>query len=597
MRIPILIIICSLFFIFYIFPVSGELIINNPENVTYNLTGNYLLEELISNWTINETVTQIVVSIDGNTNISINVSSTEVDIEASKLCINYSTYGCDKGGANGDHIYAVDETWDSNSWFPEVATGCGILYENLSNPYTGIDSILLTSYLGSPDGTGVLRFDCYDGSSWNTIKDVSVESVSAHYSYNNLPDTCLLYPLTQIRTYNNATGTSSYVGSIRENKLTFYDYLNEITFNDTLSGYHNITLWAYNRSSKWESVTIYFTIDRLINITFDENTNATLTYSTGGNISLNTDEIIYYVSEIPEGITSITFNDDLQLLEFYNSINMTEINYIHVTDTPDKVQDFTVWDRYAPVEDANVFIYELVADDTFYLIWSSFTENQGIGSANLVSGKEYLFNITADSYNILTELRYIVPGADDTLNFVLVEEGEETGTVTPYTDCPATIITPQSCSIYVSTTIDVTRIDFDWLINGTSTGSATVNNTNYAELQLTVNETNYNYTVNASVNNELVGTWFIEYGNVSARDNQITVSPINVASEDYGTFAMLVMVLCGAFAGIGNEIVKGTGIYIYGIILTIFSAISGAFLFGGVAVGIIIIITVSRRLL
>lgn len=335
-----------------------------------------------------------------------------------------------------------------------------------------------------------------------------------------------------------------------------------------------------------------------LNLTFSQEALATMIHSEGGNTS-NLTSIFYYMTDIPEGKVSITFNDDLQLIEFNNEWDkdFDLIEKVYVTASPDKVQEFTVWDRYQPLDEANAYIYDLTAEDEFSLIWSSFTENQGKGSGNLVSGKTYRFEIFSDGYRDLTEDRYIVPGSDDTLNFVMVEDDAETGIYAVWTDCPSLAVTSTTCSLYFQSTVNEAKVEFEYILNGTTYNYINYTNIGSAEVSLTLDSTHYQYDINISLNDDLIGLYQLKFENTTSRSVQISMEDIDPQQEDIMLFSMIMLIFAGAFGALANRFIKGAGVYAFGITISMFGVVIGSAGFAGVGIGVIIIINIAGRYL
>lgn len=360
--------------------------------------------------------------------------------------------------------------------------------------------------------------------------------------------------------------------------------------------YFNVTVDNANGISVLD---VEMTHEYILNLSFDEEVNATMIHSEGG-YTINLTEIYEYMSDVAIGKISVTFNDDYQLIEFYNDNETEFTDLVHVTDTPDKVQDFTVWDRFQPLEDVNIKIYELTGTDVFSLIWASFTENQGKGSANLVSGKEYRFIVNdMEGYNDFTEDRYIVPGADDVLNFVLIEEEETLGHITPYTNCPSTAIANESCTFYVSSTQVESSIVFQWILNESGVLQTSVySNVDSASMPVTLTPSTWRYDVNVSVEGVLVGSWSVEYESIADRD--VTILTADEFEVDEGSmllFTILIMIVAASMGGFSNWLWKGSGIYVYGVVLAIFSGVLGNFYMAGICIGVVVIANVMGRLI
>lgn len=588
------------------------------------------------------TAKNITYTTDMSYLINISVNSSFLVHNATITMMGYE-YSVDDDTEDAGH--AVSGTWDTGDmWYDaqdenwnvgsdaqceySVAQTC--IYDEETTPAITKAKYKWTTMTMNPTGDSiVVKYWDYNLGSYQTLFTQSANEGSRTNHENVLPsDAYSSFPI-DIRNEMVYDG-SGFQTLITESKLTIYgnpkdlsldtgndgsnDYkgsgelssevvvnLDTAAFNSQIENcYEEICNVTINITSNMTGILDLYSLSieagYYLNLTFDNSTNATLIHSEGGNISI-LDQILYDMSDLGIGKVSITFNDDIQLIEFYNDNVTSIVESVHVTGSPDKVQEFTVWDAFKPIEEANVWIYELTGEDEFSLIWASFTENQGLGSANLVSGKEYRFRIEADGYDELIEERYIVPSAEDTLNFIMVPSDEDTGTITTYTDCPGLAITPQSCSVYVTSTETVTRIDFDWQINNTGTYSATVNNTNSAQLDIVINSSYYNYTINASVNNNLVGMWNIRYENATDREYQVTIGNISVNSSDMGLFTMFIITIAAALAGFAQRISNGTGIYVFGIIMALFAGASGAFLFAGVAVGILVLVNVAGRIL
>lgn len=335
-----------------------------------------------------------------------------------------------------------------------------------------------------------------------------------------------------------------------------------------------------------------------LNMTFSEEVTATMIHAEGGNTS-NLTSIFYYMTDLPEGKVSITFNNDLQLIEFDNQwdTDFDLIEKVQVTSSPDKVQEFTVWDRYQPLDEANTYIYDLTAEDEFSLIWSSFTENQGRGSGNLVSGRTYRFEIFSDGYNDLTEDRYIVPGSDDTLNFVMVEEDAITGVHTVWTDCPSIAVTDTTCTLYFASTVNEAKLEFEYLMNETYYNYLNYTDVGSATVDLILDSSHYQYDINISLNDDLIGLYQLKYENTSAREVQINIEDLDPQQEDIMLFSMIILVFAGAFGALANRFIIGSGVYAFGITLGLFGAVIGSAGFVGVAVGVIIIVNIAGRYL
>lgn len=335
----------------------------------------------------------------------------------------------------------------------------------------------------------------------------------------------------------------------------------------------------------------------ILNLTFDDTVNATIMHSEGGNMSENIESIYYKACDLGEGKISVTFNSDYQLIEWMNDYEESLNEEVHVTGTPDKVQAFTVWDRYEPIEDANVKIYELTGEDEFMLIWASFTELQGEGSANLVSGKEYRFVIEEDGYEDFTQDRYIVPGTDDTLNFVLIGTGEGLPTIIPYTDCLSVMLVNESCRVYVESDESMASVVFQYRINDTGIQTSQWTNVLEASLLVNVSHINQNWTVNVTVNGVLIGSWQVRYEPIEEREIQIGIIEGLDPSSHFLLFTILIQVVAGGIAGFGNKLVKGSGVFVFGIVVSIFSVVIGNAYLIGVGIAVVVISAVARKII
>lgn len=331
-----------------------------------------------------------------------------------------------------------------------------------------------------------------------------------------------------------------------------------------------------------------------LELDFDEMANITIIHTDGGN-SEQTIEIYECLEYIGIGKVSITFNDNYQRIEFINdNVTAFEKN-VHITDSPDIVQYFTVWDEYGTIENANVFIYELIGEDDFYLINSFLTDSEGSGSANLVSGRTYRIEINDTEHDFYKEDIYIVPSNEAVQNLILNSITARYTQLFVGTNCTSIVIN-DTCAFRVSDQTEIENITYRWIKNLTEEGTISYVNMSSLDMVITINTTNWNYLVNVSVDGVIVGSWNISYEDINLRDYQIASQDVEPNGINFMVTMLAIMVaaIVGMFA---DTLGKGTGIYAYGITLGLFSGVIGNLYGVGICIAMLIIAEVTSRLL
>lgn len=360
----------------------------------------------------------------------------------------------------------------------------------------------------------------------------------------------------------------------------------------------DIPPYDYTLFTKIYDLDMYYYKDAYLNLTFDSSSNGTL-HSEGLEINWTGTNITRASSVIEEGKVTVTFGG-YQRFEYeneeYSTGNWTDIEKnAHIFASPDKNQEIRVWDGSKNIEDANVWIYEII-DNEEYLVYGLFTDKEGEGIATLESGKAYKFCAYHDDYNPICEYEYIVPSTDDTITIRMEYETSVIYSYVISSTCSLYETSAKDCAISVNGNGQPSNITWYWQVN--ETGSTMSQEYSYTHPTHTVGLNWANATINGSV--WIDGTEYAWFRH-EMKDYDWDIGPLpsfTAADSEEKALAILIwMIISAAIGGIANEMIRGSGIYTYAILMALMGISLQVLAVPALMITLIIIYNVGRNLI
>lgn len=362
-----------------------------------------------------------------------------------------------------------------------------------------------------------------------------------------------------INTTESLSPTCEFLGINEKGSLHKFDIHNTTERNVScyLFGYSNFnfTLDESNKTNQSVSVSPV-----MLNITFDETTNASMTWLGGSLTFENVDNITMPIRGIEEtGNIQISFNEDTQLFSFYNDGDTSVSAELHLEEV-DFDQPVKVLASSQEVKDALVKFYK---DNK--LTYSAFTDINGVVHILINDGTTYEIHVEKSGYDDYEELKYIPTSNTDTIIINLIPEEGNEGDYYFASGCLGVIGIERNCSFYVKSYKD-TNITFNYTWAGesysvTSSGSE-------ATLTLIANSTTTPIYVTASVNP--TKNYAVLWEDLTNRSITLDIDEDAIKEESNGVLGLFyaILLIIGILIMVSvNNIKKMQGKGVWGMIV------------------------------
>lgn len=246
------------------------------------------------------------------------------------------------------------------------------------------------------------------------------------------------------------------------------------------------------------------------------------------------------------------------------------IEYLYVM-TPDLVQKISVVSSGAGVSNALVKIYKLVGTEN-ELVYSAFTDGNGIVSVNIDDGNTYTFVVEKDGYTDYSKSIYIPTGNTETIQLNIESESSLYGSTLFTSNCKSKLTSEKDCYFKAVAYQDIANITIKVNLNNTITYKQCLN-TDYCKTNdYTIN--NISKPINASLYFD--GTLiqpiiYINFTDLSNRSRQITFPTATIkSSTNYLILFYFMTLIMGIFIAVSIENkVHGWGLFAFMIWLLI----------------------------
>lgn len=281
---------------------------------------------------------------------------------------------------------------------------------------------------------------------------------------------------------------------------------------------------------------IYNVTPAMLNLTFDERTNVTLTWLGGGLSFNNVTNVTIPMRDVESGQIIVDFNDNTQSYSFYNDLDTSYSDLLHL-ETIDFDQPVKVLDSSSEINGALV-TFKKTINGTTMTTYSAFTDINGIAHILINDGNSYEIYVSATGYEDYSELKYIPTSNTDTIIINLASSTGTTGNYFFSSSCGDVVGSERNCSFYVKSYTDK-NITFNYTWNG---GNYSVTSlTDEATLTLLANSTTTPIYVTASVNP--TKNYAISWNDITNRSIQLTFDATSIKDESLGILVLFYAII------------------------------------------------------
>lgn len=322
----------------------------------------------------------------------------------------------------------------------------------------------------------------------------------------------------------------------------------------------------------------------VINITFSETTNATLTWGTDGQSYTNVNNITFYSIDIPEGEFSITYNEGQQVYSNTNDWDGSPITETLYIQDPDLVLIMKAVESGMGLEDVKITAYSLVSDE-WVEIYSAYTDEEGLAEIQVDDGHTYRFVAEKEGYTTVTKVEYVTPLSTKVYQFVMIPEATSGMTGIFWTVYPKVIYASSTVYGSILSLTDGTLCIDTWE-NGVYSSNVTCS-------EAGENQVTYSFTSTESTasNGDGFVFWFegsiYGYGNITFSNVTNRTVQVTWGLEDYDGDTLkerfendpslsfifyFVIIIMGVIVGVAVE-QRYTGLGLYGTLI-LFTAVA-----------------------
>ena len=158
-------------------------------------------------------------------------------------------------------------------------------------------------------------------------------------------------------------------------------------------------------------------------------------------------------------------------------------------------------------------------------------------------------------------------------------------------DCPIVVSLPRYCRLNIDSNQVENLITVDYTINDGGLQTTHYNSTSNVNFDFYVGPVNVTWVINISLNNKFFGGINISYEDFSERPASIQWPTAETTADNFMLFTVILMQIQQF------QVIQGSGIYVYGIMLSLLSPFVGLFLLAAAGIGVIITAEIAGRLL
>lgn len=353
---------------------------------------------------------------------------------------------------------------------------------------------------------------------------------------------------------------------------------------------------------------LYYNEKAYLNLTFSEEVNWTIDYETGSEGD-NSTNITIVSSDMGEGNVYIAFGDQYQRFEYeneeYETGNWTHIEKdVYVFESADKSQILKVWNGAEDIENANVWITRTISGED-YLVYGAFTNEEGEIETALESGKFYYICAYHKDYDTVCQREYIEPTGENKIIIKLESEKIQFYNYWVTSTCSLYEQTDQTCIITITTNYVPENVTFYWQINETGTI--------YTEEHIFPTAETWSQTAGVSqsiglnwTGSKINGTIYVDkekYANFRHEMREYTwnigqLPDMTAAENEEKAFVIIIwLIISTIIGGVANEIMRGSGIYAYAIMMSIMGVALQVVAIPALIVALLIVLHIGRRII